>query len=165
MQRLVEKVDVISGPGGTEIRLFRRVGRAPIRAGTVSAPAQASVPESGLHVAVTQPIDDIDLSNAADLYREMLDGMSQDAVGLVVDLSEVRHIDSTGIRMLHGLAGWLAQRRLELRVVVPDGSSIRRVLDLSCFDTYLPVTNTVDSAVSEIRCDRSGFGASDLVAE
>jgi anti-anti-sigma factor len=165
MQMLVEEFDVISGPAGTEIQLSRRVGRAPVRTGPMSVPAPTPVPESHSRVAVTQLIDDIDMSNAARLYNEMLEEMSHDAVGLVVDLSEVRHIDSAGIRMLHNLAGWLAQRRLELRVVVPAASSVRRVLELSCFDAYLPMTSTVDSAVSEISCARGGVSASDLVAD
>ena len=165
MQGLVENVDVVSGPGGTEIWLSRRVGRAPVRTGPMSVPAPTPGPESHSRVAVTQLIDDIDLGNSARLYREMLDGMSDDAVGLVVDLSEVRHIDSAGIRMLHKLAGWLAQRRLELRVVVPDASSVRRVLELSCFDAHVPVTSTVESAVSEISHTRGELSASDLVPE
>ena len=165
MQMLVEKVDVISGPRGTEIQLSRRVGRAPVRTAPVPVPAPAPVPECRSRVAVTQLMDDIDMGNATALYRELLDGMSDDAVGLVVDLSEVKHIDSAGIRMLHNLAGWLAQRRLELRVVVRDASSVRRVLELTCFDAHLPMTSTVDSAISEINCARRGLSASDLVAE
>jgi anti-anti-sigma factor len=165
MQALVEKVDVVSGPGGTEILLTHRVGRGPVRTGPVSLPAPRPLLESRLGVAVTRLVDDVDFDNSARLYREMLDGMSPDAVGLVVDLSEVRHIDSAGIRMLHKLAGWLAQRRLELRVVVPDASSVRRVLELSCFDAHVPVTSTVDSAVSEITRIRGELSASDLVAE
>jgi anti-anti-sigma factor len=165
MRGLVEKVDVVSGPGGTEIRLSRRVGGAPVKTGPVSIPAPRPLTESRLHVVVTQLIEDIDLGNSARLYGELLDGMSQEAVGLVIDLSEVRHIDSAGIRMLHKLAGWLAQRRLELRVVVPDASSVRRVLELSSFDAHVPVTSTVDSAVTEISRTRGEFSASDLVAE
>jgi anti-anti-sigma factor len=165
MRALVDKVDVVSGPEGTEVRLSRRIGRAPVRTGPVSVPAAPPLPESRLRVAVTQLIDDIDLGNASRLYREMLDGMSHDAVGLVVDLSEVRHIDSAGIRMLHKLAGWLAQRRLELGVVVPETSSVRRVLELSSFDAHIPVASTVDSAISEINGARDGLNASDLVAE
>jgi anti-anti-sigma factor len=165
MRELMENVEVESGPDGTEVRLSRRVGRGPVGAEPLSVPPPTLAPESLFPVAVTALIDDIDLGNAEKLYHEMLDGMTDDDVGLVVDLSEVRHIDSTGIRMLHKLSGWLAQRRLELRVVVPDTSSVRRVLDLSCFDAHLPVTSTVDSAVSEIRCARCGFGVSDLMAE
>jgi anti-anti-sigma factor len=165
MRGLVENVDVVSGPGGTEIRLSRRVGRAPVNTGPVSSPAPRPLTESRLRVVVTQLIEDIDLGNSARLYRELLDGMSQEAVGLVVDLSEIRHIDSAGIRMLHKLAGWLAQRRLELRLVVPDASSVRRVLELSSFDAHVPVTSTVDSAVSEISRTHGELSASDLVAE
>jgi anti-anti-sigma factor len=165
MKELVEQVDVVSGPDGTEIRLSYRVGRARVRTGPVSVPPSTLVPESRLRVEVTQLSDDVDLCNAEKLYCEMLDGMSHDAVGLVVDLSEVGHIDSSGIRMLHKLAGWLAQRRLALRVVVPDSSSVRQVLELSCFDAHLPMTNTVDSAVSEISCARGGLSVSELVSE
>jgi anti-anti-sigma factor len=165
MQRLVEKVDVVSDAGGTEVRLSRRVGRAPIRTVPKSLPSPTAASQSRLRVAVTQLTDDIDLSNATTSFREMLDGLSHDDLGLVVDLSEVRHIDSTGIRMLHKLAGRLAQRRLDLRVVAPDGSPVRRVLELSCADAHLPVTSTVDSAVSEINCAHNGFSASDLHAE
>jgi anti-anti-sigma factor len=165
MRGLMENVDVESGPGGTEVRLSRRIGRAPVRAAPVSVPAPRLVPESRSRVAITRLIDDIDLGNATRLYHEILDGMGHDAVGLVVDLSEVRHIDSAGIRMLHNLAGWLAERRVELRVVVPEASSVRRVLEISCFDAHVPVTSTVDSAVSEIGLHRGGLSASDLVAE
>ena len=165
MQGLVEKVDVTSDPGGTEVRLSRRVGRTPVRTAPLSVRAPRPLPETGVRVAVTKLNDDIDLGNAARLYREILDGVSDDVVGLVVDLSEVRHIDSAGIRLLHKLAGWLALRRLEFRVVVPDNSSVRRVLELSCIDAHLSVTSTVDLAVSDISRTRDGLSASDLAAE
>jgi anti-anti-sigma factor len=165
MQGLTDEVVVASGPRGTEIRLSRQIGRAPVSAEPVSVPDPTRVPEPRIRVAVTQLIDDIDLSNAATCYRDVLDGMGHDAVGVVVDLSEVRHIDSTGIRMLHKLAGWLAQRRQELRVVVPDDSFVLRVLELSCFDAPLPMTDTVDAAVAEITCARGGISPSDLVTE
>jgi len=159
MRELIDKVDVVSCPDGTEVQLSHRVGRAPVKTGPVAAPLSTPVPESCLHVEVAQLSDDIDLSNAEKLYRDMIDGMGHDAVGLVVDLSEVRHLDSAGIRMLHKLGGWLAQRRLELRVVVPKTSSIRRVLELSCFDAHLPVTDSIDSAMSEIDRARMGLAS------
>jgi anti-anti-sigma factor len=164
MRGLMDDVDVKSDPGGTEVRLSLRVGRTPVRTTPLSIPAPRPLPETRPRVEVTKLIDDIDLGNATILYREILDGMSDDAVGLVVDLSEVRHIDSAGIRLLHKLASWLAQRRLELRVVVPDASSVRRVLELSSLDAHLSVTSTVEVAVSEISRTRDRL-ASDLAAE
>jgi anti-anti-sigma factor len=165
MQGLVDNVDVVSGPAGTEVRLSRQLGQVPVSAGPVGAPAPMPAPDSRPHVTVTKLIDDIDLDSATRLYHEILDGMSRDAVGLVVDLSVVTHIDSAGMRMLYKLAGWLTQRRLELRVVVPDTSSLRRVLELSSFEDYVPVTNTVESAVSEITQTSAGFSATDQEAE
>jgi anti-anti-sigma factor len=165
MQELLEKVDVVSGPGGTEIRLSRRIGGASVLTKQASVSHVTPVPDAPLPVMVKQLTDDIDAGNAQKLYHELFDGMSRDAVGLVVDLSEVKHIDSAGIRMLYNLAGRLSQRRLALRVVVPHTSPIRRVLELSCFDDHLPVTNAVDTAVSEIRCTRGGISVSDLVAD
>jgi len=148
-----------------DLQLVRPAEPRALATEPVSESAPNRVSESRVRVHVTRPTDDIDLDNAATLYRDLLDGMSHDAVGLVVDLSELRHIDTAGIRMLHRLAERLAQRRQQLRVVVPDDSSFRRVLALSCFDAHLPLTSTVGSAVSEIGCAGGGLSASDLVVE
>ena len=148
-----------------DLQLVRPAEPRALATEPVSESAPNRVSESRVRVQVTRPTDDIDLDNAATLYRDLLDGMSHDAVGLVVDLSELRHIDTAGIRMLHRLAECLAQRRQQLRVVVPDDSSFRRVLALSCFDAHLPLTSTVGSAVSEIGCAGGGLSASDLVVE
>jgi anti-anti-sigma factor len=166
MRGLVEEVDVTSNAGGTEVRLSRRVGRTPVRTTPLSAPTPTPVAETPIfYVEITKLVDDIDLGNANSLYRDLIDGMRADAGGLVVDLSEVRHIDSAGVRMLHKLAGWLAQRRLELRVVVPDVSSIRRVLELSGIDAHVSLTSTVEFAVSEITRASGRLHASDVAAE
>jgi anti-anti-sigma factor len=165
MQELLEKVDVVSGPDGTEVRLSQRIGGAPALTTQAAISNVTLAPESPLPVAVHHQIDDIDVDNAQKLYQEIIDAMPRDAVGLVVDLSEVKHVGSAGIRMLYKLAGHLAQRRLECRVVVPDTSPVRRVLELSCFGDHLAMANTVDAAVSGIRCARSGFNVADLVSD
>jgi anti-anti-sigma factor len=165
MHGLVDEVDITSGPGGTEIQLCRRVGQSSVTTVPVAIQAPTTPAESHVSVAVTKVVDEINRDNAARLYRDVLDGIPNDAVGLVVDLSGVSHVDSAGVRMLHQLAGWVAQRRLELRVVVPASSSVRRVLELSCFDANVPVIDTVDSAVSEITRARGGLSGSELVAE
>jgi anti-anti-sigma factor len=161
----MERAEVVSGPEGTEVRLSQRLGRAEVTTAPAPALLATPAPEPRSHVAVSKLTDDVDLSNAEKLYHELIDGMDDEAIGLVVDLSEVRYVDSSGIRMLHKLASWLAKRRRELRVVVPGSSSIRRVLELGSFDDHLPVTDTVASAVSEINCARSGLSLSDLLAE
>jgi anti-sigma B factor antagonist/stage II sporulation protein AA (anti-sigma F factor antagonist) len=165
MQELLDKVDVVSGPEGTEVRLSRGVGGTPVLTKQASVSKVTLIPESPLPVAVHHQIDDIDVDNAQKLYQEIIDGMRRDAVGLVIDLSEAKHVGSAGIRMLYNIAGCLAQRRLECRVVLPDTSPVRRVLELSCFDDYLPIANTVDAAVSGIRCTRGESEVTDLVSD
>ena len=47
---------------------------------------------------------EIDRSNAAELGDRVASAIGEESGGLVVDLSELEFIDSTGIRMLFGLA-------------------------------------------------------------
>jgi anti-anti-sigma factor len=50
---------------------------------------------------------------------------------LVVDLTDVRHIGSAGIRMLSQLADDLRREGGALEVVAPPGTMARRILDLT----------------------------------
>lgn len=94
---------------------------------------------------------DIDLSNARKLEAELVSAIGNEALGLVVDLSDARHLDSAGVRLLFQLAARLAQRRQHLRVVVSEGSAIHRVLLLTKLETSAPLTTTVEEAVAQIR--------------
>lgn len=47
---------------------------------------------------------DIDLANTPTLSATILESVPNDALGLVIDLSDVRYIDSVGIRMLFTFA-------------------------------------------------------------
>lgn len=49
----------------------------------------------------------IDLSNASELERAIVDAVPNTALGMVLDLSELTYVDSSGIRLLLSLAGKL----------------------------------------------------------
>ncbi|MDQ1508119.1 MAG: hypothetical protein QOD57_5846, partial [Actinomycetota bacterium] len=51
-------------------------------------------------VVVARLEGDIDLANTAAVAATVLGGVPNDTLGLVVDLTDVRYIDSVGIRML-----------------------------------------------------------------
>ena len=80
---------------------------------------------SGPHVARLS--GEIDLANAGAIEAEVLAALG-DAPGLVVDLSAVTYFDSSGLRMLDGLAGACASADIPLRVVAPEGSPARMIL-------------------------------------
>lgn len=74
---------------------------------------------------------EIDLSNAEALGEAAEKAVSNRATGLVLDLSEVTFLDSTGLRLVFRLARRLRDRQQALRLVVPDGARIARLLALS----------------------------------
>jgi anti-anti-sigma factor len=73
---------------------------------------------------------EVDLSNVDDLAVALQQAVPNDATGLVLDLSGVSYLDSTGLRLLFGLARKLSDRQQRLHLVVPQGSVISKVLDL-----------------------------------
>ena len=95
---------------------------------------------------------DIDLSNADALGTAAEGAVSNRARGLVLDLSGVTFLDSTGLHLVFRLARRLRDRQQTLRLVVPDGARISRVLSLSG-------VTAVAEIVSEHRPEQSSRGA------
>jgi anti-anti-sigma factor len=104
--------------------------------------------EDGVIIVTVQ--GEIDASNAAEVGRQLTD-ISNRELGLVVDLGQVGHLDSTGIALLYELHVRLGQRGQNLGVVAPAGSAARRVLELTAFDTRIAVTDDLDGAVAAVR--------------
>jgi anti-anti-sigma factor len=74
---------------------------------------------------------EVDLSNAEALGEAAERAVTNRAPGLVLDLSEVTFLDSTGLRLVFRLARRLRDRQQALRLVVPEGARIARLLRLS----------------------------------
>jgi anti-anti-sigma factor len=92
---------------------------------------------------------EIDRSNAAEVGDRVASAVA-DQSGLVVDLSALTFLDSTGIRMLFRLATRLEQRQQSLRVVIPDGSHVREILDTVGLKQAAATDHTVDEAVAAL---------------
>ncbi len=82
---------------------------------------------------------EIDLSNAVGVEDRILDVTTNDLLGLVLDLTGVTYLDSTGLKLLFTLATRLEISQIELELVVADDSPVRRVLDLSGVGMSVPV--------------------------
>ena len=78
-------------------------------------------------------------------------GLTNEAAGLVIDLSQVTYLDSVGIELLFDLARRLRTHRQRLRLVVPVDAPMRRVLELCDIDRAAPIDATVEAALE-------GFG-------
>jgi anti-anti-sigma factor len=95
--------------------------------------------EEGEPAVVSQLDGEVDASNARQLGEDALSRVTNDATGLVLDLSHVRYVDSAGIQMLFDLNDRLESRRQGLALVVPDDAPIRQMLTLSAVQRLIPV--------------------------
>jgi anti-anti-sigma factor len=98
---------------------------------------------------------EIDLANVEELYRLAEDAVTNHDAGLVVDLSGVTFLDSTGLRLLFRLARRLGDRQQGLRLVVPEGARISKVLDFAGVGTVAEVLRTYDPDASDERGARA----------
>jgi anti-anti-sigma factor len=101
-------------------------------------------------VPVARVSGEIDLSNAEEV-RGQIQGVMVEveaAPGLVLDLSGVRYLDSTGIRLVFDLARWLGSLGAGLRMVLGDSSAIQPVLSASGVSDRIPVHGTVEEAAA-----------------
>jgi len=101
---------------------------------------------NGIVVAAVE--GEIDVSNAAEIGRQLFEAAPNDAAGLVVDLSLTTYLDSRGVQLLIELAERLRRREQRIRVVAPEHSVIRRILWLTRLDTLIPLDSSFDGAVS-----------------
>jgi anti-sigma B factor antagonist len=110
-------------------------------------------------VVVVSVQGEIDVSNATGLGRELTD-ISNRALGLVVDLTGVEYLDSSGIALLYELNLRLRRRRQGFVVVSPTGSAPRRVLELTAFNSRAAIAEEVDGAVEAVRRGDDAVAAS-----
>lgn len=110
---------------------------------------ELSIQEDG-DVFLARLSGEIDLSNARDLERAIVDAVPNNAFGMLLDLSRVSYIDSAGVRLLLTVADRFRWRGQELALIAPDGSRIRRVLALAGAEGALIIDATVESARSRM---------------
>jgi anti-sigma B factor antagonist len=102
-------------------------------------------------VVVARLDGDIDLANTPTVSAKVLEAIPNDAFGLVVDLSEVRYIDSVGIRMLFTFVRALQASRQGMAVAVPPDSPVRKLLKITHLDEATVIRGSVDDAVAALR--------------
>jgi anti-anti-sigma factor len=102
-------------------------------------------------VVVARLTGEVDLSNAAHVGDELSAAVPNRALGLVLDLAGTSYLDSSGVSLVFDLADRLRRRQQQLRLVVPAGAPLRRVLGIVDPGGALPIVETVDAAVAQVR--------------
>jgi anti-sigma B factor antagonist len=100
--------------------------------------------EGGLRIVVID--GDVDLASARDLMGEIRSEVPADASGLILDLSNVRYLDSTGVSLLLDLHRSLVSRRQIFVVVLPRTSHLWRVFEITGLPSILKICESLAAA-------------------
>ena len=101
-------------------------------------------------VVVASLTGELDIAGAGATGERIGEAVPTSAHALVVDMSRLDFIDSSGVAMLFGLARRLGSRRQELRVVAPGGKPVKRVLEIVEFERAAPVHEDLDAALGDL---------------
>ena len=94
---------------------------------------------------VVHLVGELDLYNASDVRKTLLELCAEEPERLVVDLAEVDFVDSTALGVLIEARTKLANRRSFL--LAAPGLETHRALQISGLDQHLSVHETVDDAL------------------
>jgi anti-sigma B factor antagonist len=108
-------------------------------------PVVTAVEQRG-DAVVVRLAGELDLYNAADARAAIGEAAGQKPERVVVDLSQVTFIDSTGLGVFVEGRTKLENRRALLLAAAQ--IETRRALEISGLDRYLPVFETVDDALA-----------------
>jgi anti-sigma B factor antagonist len=89
---------------------------------------------------------EIDMGNARQFGDRIFEQTTRPGLGLIVDCTDVSFMDSSGIRMLLGLARRAQEREQSLVMVVPDSSSLWRILEIAGVGDVIAIERTVEDA-------------------
>jgi anti-anti-sigma factor len=101
-------------------------------------------------VVIARLTGELDVAGAPSMGETIGEAVPTSARGLVVDMSELEFIDSSGIAMLFGLARRLSSRRQALSAVAPGGRPVSRVLEIVEFERAAPLRARLDEALADI---------------
>jgi anti-sigma B factor antagonist len=102
-------------------------------------------------VVVARVGGDIDLANTPTVSAKILEAVPNDALGLVLDLSEVRYIDSVGIRMLFNFVRTLHASRQGMAIALDANSPVRNLLKITHLDEATVFRETIEEASEALR--------------
>jgi len=99
-------------------------------------------------VVIARLSGEVDMTNAGYVRDELLRSVPNHATALLVDLTGTRYLDSAAIALLFEVAKRLGHRRQQLRLVLPAGSPLERVLAVTEVASVAPIHDSLESALA-----------------
>jgi anti-anti-sigma factor len=105
-------------------------------------------------IVVAHLTGELDIAVAESVGSRIAKAVPASAQGVVVDMTGLDFMDSSGISMLFGLARQVSRHRQALHVVAPEGRPVARVLEIVEFGRAAPVHTEVAAALAAIATPR-----------
>lgn len=102
-------------------------------------------------IGVARLSGDVDITQASSMRKQLLSAVRNEDLGLVVDLSGARYIDSVGVSLLFELAERLAARQLRFAVVMRPDGLVERVLTIVNLNSVAEVHPGLDEALAALQ--------------
>jgi anti-anti-sigma factor len=96
---------------------------------------------------IIAPVGELDVASVGEFRAALADGDHGSTERLLVDLSQVSFIDSSGLAAVIAAHDSLRRQRRTLALVVPDGSEVAVALLLAGLRDKLPVFKSRDAAL------------------
>jgi anti-anti-sigma factor len=104
-------------------------------------------------VVVASFAGELDRADTGGLRKKLLDALTSGEHGLVCDLTLLSYIDSAGVRLLHELSRAPQADGQRIALILPSGSTPRRVLKLVGLTEAIRLFTSVDDAVTHLGPD------------
>jgi anti-sigma B factor antagonist len=101
-------------------------------------------------VPVARVQGEIDVSNAKEIGDRLRSLLTNQAVAMVVDLSQTTYLDSAGLNLLFALGEEMGDRQQRLGLVVVDTTPIARMMRLTGLDKAFPLHATLAQALADV---------------
>ncbi len=105
--------------------------------------------EDGIVIATLT--GEVDMSNATSIRQQIGGSVTPDDDAVVVDLSELAFMDSAGLHSLVELGTVLDERRQQLLLCVPPGSTMERAVQIIGLPRAVSVHPSRDDAIEAAR--------------
>jgi anti-anti-sigma factor len=154
MRLLSYDVKISAAENGTRVELRFRLGAQDGREASDLGQRPPAVAALGVEragdVPVTRVYGEVDRGRVQELGRTLAASVEPRDRGLVLDLSSVDYLDSSGVHLVHELMLTLEECGQRLRVVAAPGAPVLRVLRLVDLQRSVPLDESVAAAVAAL---------------
>jgi anti-anti-sigma factor len=113
-------------------------------------PVRVDLIRNGRVMVARMPVE-VEITQAPLLRAQLMQALENRDLGLVIDLTATKYLDSSGVNLLFELGEVLAARQLRMAIVMPQGGLVERVVSIVDLGSAMPIHRDTDSAVEEIR--------------